>query len=195
MFFLAFFIMILLLLIIFCFLRLSLKLSASVDGEGFHMDVRIMLYHFLTLYKWDFKEGGASFLLKKKRQMPDERKKKKGRLTGTFETLFSKDTFKRLGKSIQVFDVSVKGRIATKDAAATALIFGNIWSILGALAPFIPQKRLSLDFYPDFQKDTPDFHISCILRVRIIHIIMLIAENKCKKLRKGRSESYGTASY
>ena len=61
MFFLAFFIMILFLLIIFCSLWLSLKLLASVDGKGFHMDVRVMLYRFLTLYKWDFEHLSVTY--------------------------------------------------------------------------------------------------------------------------------------
>lgn len=95
---------------------------------------------------------------------------------------------------MEVFILSVKGRLSTKNAALTALLYGNIWSVIGVLIPFIPQRNLVLDFYPDFQKETPDFHISCILRARIIHIIKLIANDYIDRIRKGENEKYGTAS-
>jgi len=62
------------------------------------------------------------------------------------------------------------------------------------LIPFIPQKNLILDFYPDFQKETPDFRVSCILRIRIIHIIKLIVNDYLDKIGKGEKGKYGTAS-
>ena len=43
-----------------------------------------------------------------------------------------------------------------------------------------------MDFYPDFQKDCPDLHITCILRAKISHIIELIAVQKLK--RSGKEE-------
>ncbi|NLM75340.1 MAG: DUF2953 domain-containing protein [Clostridiaceae bacterium] len=193
MIFLAFFILILLLCIVF--LKLSFMLTISFDSKGFDMTVKVMFYRLLTLYRWNIKEGGLSFLAKKKDQLPKPYKKKKGRLSGTLKILFSEDTFRHIKKNLEIFDLSVKGRIATNDAAQTAIIYGSIWSFLGMLIPFIPQKRLFLDFYPDFQKDCPDLHITCILRAKISHIIELIAVQKLKKIRKGRSENYGTASY
>ncbi len=103
------------------------------------------------------------------------------------DMFFSKDTYNHLKKNLEVFILSVEGRLSTKDAAVTALLYGNIWSVIGLLTPFIPQKNFVLDFYPDFQKETPDFHISCILRVRIIHIIVLITNYFFNKRRKGES--------
>jgi hypothetical protein len=169
-----------LLLFAAAFLKLSFMILVSLDENGFYLNVRVMLYKILTLYNWDFKEGGTSFLIKKKEKVPEKQKKKKGRLSGILKILFSEDTRRHLRKGMEIFDLSVKGRLATKDAACTAMLYGGVWSVLGSLIPFIPQKRLILDFYPDFNKETPDFHISCILRVRIIHIIVLIAEFKRK---------------
>lgn len=193
--FLAFFIVLVLIAVIFTRLWISFMVLLAIDDQGFHLEAKAMFYKLLTLYKWDHKEGGFSFLLKKKEQVPDEMKKKKGRLAAVFEMLFSKDTFRHLKERLEIFDVSVTGRLSARDAATTALLYGGVWGVLGILTPFIPQKRMILDFYPDFTKEIPDFHVTCILRVRIIHIIVLIIQNKRKKMREGRSESYGTASY
>lgn len=192
---LAFFILLLILLVILLFLKISFMLKLTFDECGFNMEVKVMFYRLLTLYKWSLKEDGFSFLAKKKKQVPEKLKKEKGRLSGTLKILFSEDTFRHVKNDLEVFDIAVKGRIASKDAANTALIFGSIWSLLGILMLYIPQKKLFLDFYPDFQKDTPDFQVICILRAKISHIIVLIVNHKRKKSRKGRSENYGTASY
>ncbi len=193
--FLAFFIILILLLLIISRLKLSFMVLLTFDGEGFHMEVRVMFYRLLTLFKWNLEEGGLSFLFKKKKDVPEALKSKKGKLAGILKIEFSRDTRRHLENHLEVLDVSVKGRLATQDAAITALLYGGIWGLLGTLIPFIPQKHLFLDFYPDFKKETSDFHVSCILRVRIIHIIVLVVENKRKKMRKDRGENYGTASY
>ncbi len=195
MFFLAFLIILVLLFVIISGLKLSFMVLASVDAKGLHLEVRVMFYRLLTLFKWNLEEGGLSFLLKKKKDVPEDQKTKKGRVSSILNMIFSEDTRQHLKKRMQIFDVSVKGWLATRDVAATALLYGGIWGILGTMIPFIPQKRLILDFYPDFKKETSDFHVSCILRVRIIHIIVLIVENIRKKMRKNRGENYGTASY
>lgn len=192
--FLAIFIALGLLIIVTIFARLSFMVEISFDSEGFQMEIKVMLYRFLKLFAWNFKEGGLGFFLKKKKQVPEDQKKKKGRISAVLNIIFSKDTYNHLKKNMVVFLFSAKGRLSTKDAALTALLYGNIWSVIGMLIPFIPQKNFILDFYPDFQKETPDFHITCILRVRIIHIIKLIVNYYIKKIRKGENEKYGTAS-
>ena len=191
---LAIFIALFLLIIITICSKLSFMVEISFDSEGFQMEIKVMLYRILKLFSWNFKEGGLDFLLKKKKQVPEDKKKKKGRISAILNLIFSKDTYNHLKKNMEVFIFSVKGRLSTKDAAFTALLYGNIWSVIGLLIPFIPQKNFFLDFYPDFQMETPDFHISCILRVRIIHIIKLIANNYIEKVKKGENGKYGTAS-
>lgn len=191
---LAIFIALFLLIIITIFSKLSFMVEISFDSEGFQMEIKVMLYRILKLFSWNFKEGGLDFLLKKKKQVPEDKKKKKGRISAILNLIFSKDTYNHLKKNMEVFIFSVKGRLSTKYAAYTALLYGNIWSVIGLLIPFIPQKNFILDFYPDFQMETPDFHISCILRVRIIHIIKLIANNYIEKVKKGENGKYGTAS-
>lgn len=190
----AIFIALVLLIIITIFSKLSFMVDISIDSEGFHMEIKVMLYRILKLFSWNFKEGGLNFLLKKKKQVPENKKKKKGRISAVLNIIFSKDTYNHLKKNMEEFIFSVKGRLSTKNAALTALLYGNIWSVIGLLIPFIPQKNFILDFYPDFQKETPDFNISCILRMRIIHIIKLIANNFIEKLGKGENKKYGTAS-
>jgi len=169
-------------------------IEISFDSNGFQIEIKVTLYRILKLFSWNLKEGGLNFFLKKKKQVSDDKKKKKGRVSAVLNLIFSRDTYNHLKNDLKVLILSVKGRLSTKDSALTALLYGNIWSIIGVLIPFIPQKNLVLDFYPDFQIETPDFHISCILRVRIIHIIKLIANEYIEKIRKGEKEKYGTAS-
>ncbi|NLX63712.1 MAG: DUF2953 domain-containing protein [Clostridiaceae bacterium] len=193
--FLAIFIAFILLIIItILFSRLSFMVAISFDSDGFQIEIKVMLYRFLKLFSWNLKEGGLDFFLKKKKQVPEDKKKKKGRISAILNLFFSKDTYNHLKENLEIFILSVKGRISTKNAALTALLYGNVWSAVGALMPFIPQKNLVLDFYPDFQKETPDFRISCILRIRIIHIIKLIVNDYLDKIGKGENEKYGTAS-
>ncbi|MCX7773697.1 MAG: DUF2953 domain-containing protein [Clostridia bacterium] len=197
MFFKALFIFIaLLLILVFILTRLKLSLMTLIrfNDEGFKMEVRVMFYKLLTLYQWELEEGGLSFLLKKKKDVPDENKTKKGRLSSILRMQFSKDTLKYLRKDLQVFNLSVKGNISTKDAARTALLYGLTWQLLGMVIPFVPQKHLKLEFYPDFHKEKSDLLATCILRVQIIHIIDLILQHRHKNAKKGRSENYGTAS-
>ena len=182
--FLAIFVALVLIILIIINSKLSFMVVISIDSNGFHLEIKVMLYRILKLFSWKYKEGGLSFLLKKK----------KGRVSSVLKIIFSKDSNNHLKRNMEVFILSVKGRLSTKNAALTALLYGEIWSVIGFLVPFIPQKNFVLDFYPDFQKETPDFHISCILRVRIIHIIVLMANHFIKKIREGVSEKYGTAS-
>lgn len=174
-------------------LKLSIRTLMSFDEQGFHLEIKLMLYRFLTIFKWSLEDGGLNFLLKDKKDVSQKHKKKKSRLESLLNLQFSKDTYRYLKRKMKVFDISVRGRLATKDAARTALIYGSIWSMLGFLFRAVPNKNMVIDFYPDFRSDTPDFHISCILRLRIIHIIVLIVNNQ--KKRKGRKDNYGTASY
>ena len=193
--FLAIFIALILLIIITIFFsKLSFKVAISFDSDGFKIEIKVMLYRFLKIFSWNSKEGGLDFLLKKKKQVPEDKKKKKGKISSILKLIFSKDTYDHLKKDLVIAILTVKGRISTKNAASTALLYGNIWSVIGILMPFIPQKNLVLDFYPDFQKETPDFLISCILRLRIIHIIKLIVNHYLDKIGKGEKEKYGTAS-
>lgn len=191
--FLVFSIIIVLLVILFRS-RISFMVLVLIDSDGFHLNIKVMYYKLLTLFSWGLEQGGLSFLLNKKKNIPEHNKKEKGRVSAILEMFFSKDTYNHLKKNLEIFDLSITGRLATSDAAFTALLFGWIWAFAGILIPFIPQKRIILDFYPDFKKESPDFNVSCILRVRIIHIIVLIVNYYKEKIRKGRGIKYGTAS-
>lgn len=73
----AIFIALVLLIIITIFSKLSFMVKISIDSEGFQMEIKVMLYRILKLFSWNFKEGGLDFLLKKKKQVPKDKKRKK----------------------------------------------------------------------------------------------------------------------
>jgi hypothetical protein len=191
--FLFFLLAFLLLIIILLLAKLTLISNLILDSKGIQLSVKATLFRFIKLFQWHSDEGGLSFLVKKKEQVPEQHKDNKGKLASILKAQFSGETFRNLREHLE-FDVSVKGRIASHDAALTAILYGSLWALIGTLIPHIPQKHLVFDFYPDFEKDSPDLTISCILRVKIIHIIVLIANHQLKKIRKGSSERYGTAS-
>lgn len=191
--FLFFLLALILLVVILLLSKLTFESDLFIDNKGIHLSVKVTLYRKIKLYQWELDEGGLSFLLKKKEQVPEEHKDKKGKLASALKAQFSKETFDNLRDHLE-FDVSVKGYIASHDAALTAILYGSLWALIGILIPYIPQQRLVCDFYPDFNKDNPDLRFSCILRLQIIHIIVLIVNHKLKKMRKGSRESYGTAS-
>lgn len=176
--FLLFFIILILTLIALMHSKLSLIIYLSFDNKGMHIRIKAMLFHRLTVYQWDFKEGGITFLFKKKRDVPNKMKKKKGRLSSALKILFSKDTIRHIKEHMEIFDASIKGYIASNDAAYTAMIYGELWAVIGIVTSLIPPNNLVCDFYPDFQKENPDLKITCILRLRIIHIIGLMVNNK-----------------
>lgn len=139
------------------------------------MKVDAKIARIVTIFGWDSGEEGFGFLFKKRVQ--DEKKKKK-RLNAVIKGILNPRSILNLkGLSLSVFEV--KGIIATKDAAGTALLYGAVCSIVSIIIPFLNSNGIKIDFYPDFQQTQPDFHISCIIRVRLIHIIyLLVKENK-----------------
>ncbi len=75
--FLAIFVALVILVITIVYLKLSFMIGISIDSKGFDMEIKVMLYRILKLFSWKFKEGGLSFILKKKKQVPEDKKEKK----------------------------------------------------------------------------------------------------------------------
>ena len=173
------------LLIAVALLPLTFNASAVFDECGFSLNIRVRLAHIITLFGWDSGEEGLDFLLKKRAR---KEKKKKSRINKIIGGIFNPRSLLNI-KGMTIARFEVRGVIATSDAARTAMLYGSLCAVLSAVAPFLNRSRTQVDFYPDFEREKPDFHISCIIRVRIIHIIYLIASLYVAKYLKGRWHS------
>lgn len=181
MIFAAFFII--LLAIIICLLPLSFTIRLLLGEDGFNLEINVILAHIKKLFKWSLKENGLKLF--KKDQPTPGRAKKKNRLRLILEEIFNPRSLINI-KRMRFLKLEVKGRIATHDAALTALSYGAVCSLIAILLPFVDAQRSRFDFMPDFEASRSDFSAACIIKVRIIHIIYLIAEGLTDKYLKGR---------
>lgn len=176
-------------------LPISFIINFYVRDDGYNLEITVILAHAVKLFRWDLKEGGLKFLAKKKKQDDQGKKKQKKRwLSETINEIFNPRSIVNV-KRMRFLKLEVKGRIATHDAALTAMVYGSVCSLIAILLPLVDQQKSQFDFYPDFNRTSPDFNAACIIRVRIIHIIYLIGEGLTDKYLKGRWRKYGSASY
>lgn len=166
-------------------LPLSFMAAATFKGSNFSLKLRVRLAGILTLFGWDSGEEGFDFLFKKRVK---KEKKKKKRVNRIIRGIFNPESLVHI-KGMATARFEIRGVIATHDAAGTALIYGSICAVLSTVIPHLNRSRVLADFYPDFQKKEPDLLISCIIRIRIIHIIYLIARLYIGKYLKGRWHS------
>lgn len=65
--------------------------------------------------------------------------------------------------------------IGLEDAAQTGYFTGSLWAFKGFCLAFLANKNRLTNFqvniYPDFEKNVFSSRLSCILRIRIVHII------------------------
>jgi len=166
-------------------LPLTFKASAVFKESGFSLNLRVRLAHIITLFGWDAGEEGLDFLFKKR---PRKEKKKKSRIRKIIGGIFHPDSLLNI-KGMTIIRFEVRGVIATSDAARTAILYGSLCAVLSAITPLLERSRTVVDFYPDFERKKPDFLVSCIIRIRIIHIIYLAASIIADNYLKGRWRS------
>jgi hypothetical protein len=174
-------------LIALLFLPMEFIANAGFKREGVSVTIKAKLARVITLFGWDSGEEGLGFLVRKRKAETREKKKKK-RLNALLHKIFNPKSIINI-KRMSAIAFEVRGVIATGDAAGTALLYGAVCSLISILIPLVKFDRLITDFRPDFQEKHPDFHISCIINLRIIHIIYLIAEAIMDDHSKGRWRS------
>lgn len=67
-----------------------------------------------------------------------------------------------------------------EDAMQTALGVGSLWALKGSLAAWISSHshvhELNLEILTDFSRPACQTHLSCILKMRMVHIISIIIQ-------------------
>lgn len=174
--------LVLLFITVLTLLPLSFHATAVFNENGFSLNLKVKLAYVLTLFGWDSDEEGLDFLFKKKVR---KEKKKNDRLKKIIHGIFHPSSHINM-KGLTVARLEARGVIATSDAARTAIIYGSLCAVFSAIVPHLKRSNAVMEFYPDFNRKKPDFRISCIIQVRIIHIIYVIANVFISEYLKGR---------
>ena len=77
--------------------------------------------------------------------------------------------------------------IGVNNAMHTAIFSGSLWAIKGSLISIISRvshlKKVSINIKPDFNGNTQWSRLYCILKMRVVHIILIIAYYFILKVR------------
>ncbi len=89
--------------------------------------------------------------------------------------LFS-ETFRYILDKISISSLSCFSKIGLGDAALTGIAYGTAWIIVGTLLNIILNqknvKEMSINIYPDFNENIFEFDFFCIIKLKIVHIII-----------------------
>jgi hypothetical protein len=91
--------------------------------------------------------------------------------------------------------VEWKTTVGINDAMYTAIITGLFWSIKGVIISIASRKsrlqNLTIDVQPDFSRTAITSRLICILKMRIVHIIIINTYAFVLKVRR-YINGYGT---
>ncbi len=86
------------------------------------------------------------------------------------------DTFRYILNKISISSLSCTSKIGLGDAALTGIAYGTAWIIVGTLLNIILNqkdvKEMSINLYPDFNENILEFDFFCIIKLKIVHIII-----------------------
>lgn len=80
-------------------------------------------------------------------------------------------------RHILIEDLEWESTIGLEDASTTGIISGSLWafkgSLLSILSSFSRIKNFTINVQPDFTSMAAHSRLSCILKIRIVHIIFI----------------------
>ncbi|HHV99022.1 MAG TPA: DUF2953 domain-containing protein [Clostridiaceae bacterium] len=90
---------------------------------------------------------------------------------------YIRDIINYLKKKLTVQEFSLKVRLGTGDAFYTGILNGLMWSITGAVLSFICSNfcviKKCIDVQPNFSKKEMKIDFYCILKTKLVHIIVV----------------------
>lgn len=144
---------------------LTIKVSSIFN----QLQKRYPLRDFNTIYTY------ISEAWKKRKEKKEDppKSESKGKLSS--RTYYSLVTFAM--KRMVVERLDWKSYIGLDDAMFTALSSGGLWAVKGIITGVLSSKTrlqdINLQVEPDFNSDKLVSHIYCILKMRIVHIILI----------------------
>lgn len=86
------------------------------------------------------------------------------------------EIFKYIIKKIDFSSLRWSSKIGLGDAALTGITNGLVWIIIGTLLNIILNhkdiKEMSINIYPDFNENILEIDFFCIIKLKIVHIII-----------------------
>lgn len=109
-----------------------------------------------------------------------------------FPDLFSTG-IELLRKYVSVKSLCLNIRIGTSDAASTAIATGGLWasvySLIGVIAGIVPIDEHKVDIVPDYVNSVFSANGKCIIKSRVVHIIIIVVTILMKiNPEKGKEE-------
>lgn len=90
---------------------------------------------------------------------------------------YIRDITDYLRKKLTVQELDLKVRAGTGDAFYTGVLSGLMWSITGVIISFICSNfcvmKKCIDIQPNFSKKEMKIHFHCILKTKLVHIIVV----------------------
>ncbi len=109
-----------------------------------------------------------------------------------------------LGKRLIMYQFSLKVEEGTGNASHTGIICGLLWSVSGIITSFLSNNFKNYEKFvsikPNFNKSVFNVDLKCIFRMRIAHIIVLLAKiylngYKEEHLRKNEKKKENRSSF
>ncbi|WP_352417861.1 DUF2953 domain-containing protein [Proteiniborus sp.] len=100
---------------------------------------------------------------------------KKYKKVKKFKNTFS-EVFKYILRKIDFSSFGWSSKIGLGDAALTGIAYGTVWVIVSTLINVITNykdiKETSINIYPDFDENILEIDLFCIIKFKIVHIII-----------------------
>lgn len=98
----------------------------------------------------------------------------------------------RVLKWLTVDKLEWNTRAGSEDAMNTALITGLFWSVkgtvIGVVSSLTRLQKLTINVEPDFARPGVSSYLICILRIRMVHIILIVLALKVRGYLNGSSK-------
>lgn len=178
------YIFLLAIIIILILLFAPMKIKIEYIGSNGKSQLNIFTYYLFGLFnpeiypfdKREDKKHGHTSLLNKLKSINRDPKKKK-----YFHYIWDKLIFK---------SISWETKIGIRDPALLGIVYGFIWNLKSTIIGFLSSKKsiriISIDVVPIFEEDKLDIRFDCIIKIRMVYIIIIWLW--IKKIIKGGDE-------
>lgn len=165
------------LVLVITILFINLKLGFEYVYNEHEQKLLLTVYFFNNLKKVVQVLPQNKELKEKKIKTKKSRKSKQAFKVNDYQLLRKviyvlRVTFRR---TLKIKDFNLYVKIGTDDPADTALIYGALWSIAGALSTYFfsryKPKNKKISIVADFNKETFNVVFNCIFNIRIVNII------------------------
>jgi len=192
--------LILLIILIFITVLLFIPIHLSIEVKRKKQDhvtnIRIKMLKGLIKLNYDISynnivKNGSKFLIKgkkeeKRKDIEKSQEENKllitiSRIEGIFKNIeyylgVFKEAIKYIVGKLEISSLKFYLKFGVGDAALTAILYGLFWSIIGLIFNVIliskETDNININIYPDFSERIYEVDFLCIIKIKIVHIII-----------------------